>query len=294
MRVLVLGQPESYFNRQLFAASHGRGHDCDVFTLDQLRCRLSTGSISVCTLSENDPPRQLTDYDVCLVRAMPPGSLEQVIWRMDLLWTLEQQGVRVINPPKAIECAIDKFLTLSRCAAAGLSVPESISCETAEEALVAFEELGRDVVAKPLFGAEGRGMIRVTDLETARRVFQAWEQIGAVLFVQKFLSEAREDLRVMMIGGQPLGAIRRSAVNDFRTNAAQEGIAHPHDLESHEAELARAACEATGVVFGGVDLMYDADGILRILEVNACPGWKSFEKTTGISVPQNLFTWLET
>jgi len=293
MRVLILGQPDSFFNRQLYAEAVERGHVCDVVTLDQLRCRLSTGAASIRTLTEHETPLKLTDCDVCLVRAMPPGSLEQVIWRMDLLWTLEQQGVRIINPPKAIECAIDKFLTLSRCAAAGLSVPETICCETSEEALVAFDELGRDVVAKPLFGAEGRGMIRVSDLETARRVFHAWEQIGAVLLVQKFLSEAREDLRVMMIGGQPLGAIRRNAVNDFRTNAAQEGIAHPHELNANEAEMARAACEATGVLFGGVDLMYDADGILRILEVNACPGWKSFEKTTGLAVPQNLFAWLE-
>jgi ribosomal protein S6--L-glutamate ligase len=41
--------------------------------------------------------------------------------------------------------------------------------------MIAFAELGGDVVLKPLFGAEGRGMCRVTDAETAWRTFRVLE-----------------------------------------------------------------------------------------------------------------------
>ncbi len=51
--------------------------------------------------------------------------------------------------------------------AAGLPVPPTIACQDADSALQAFDQLGGDVVLKPLFGSEGRGMIRLTDPETA-------------------------------------------------------------------------------------------------------------------------------
>ena len=129
----------------------------------------------------------LDALDAVLVRTMPPGSLEQVIARMDLLAGLQASGIRVVNPPRALECAVDKYLTTQRLAEHGIPVPDTIVCEGAEAALQAFEQLGRDVVVKPLFGAEGRGIVRVTDLEIAQRVFRALERISAVLYVQRFV-----------------------------------------------------------------------------------------------------------
>ena len=45
----------------------------------------------------------LASADRVLVRTMPPGSLEQVVFRMDLLHRLQARGVPVLNPPAAIE-----------------------------------------------------------------------------------------------------------------------------------------------------------------------------------------------
>src|SRR5690349_3139183 len=92
-----------------------------------------------------------------LVRMMPPGSLEQVVFRMDALHRLSALGVKVLNPPRAVEVAVDKYLALAQLDAAGLPVPPTWTGESAEAALTAFEELGGDVVVKPLFGSEGRG-----------------------------------------------------------------------------------------------------------------------------------------
>jgi len=52
----------------------------------------------------------LSGCDALLVRSMPPGSLEQVVFRMDALARVEQQGTPVLNPPRALEIAIDKYL----------------------------------------------------------------------------------------------------------------------------------------------------------------------------------------
>src|SRR5438552_1605785 len=100
----------------------------------------------------------LAGFDAVVVRTMPPGSLEHVIFRMDVLHRLESEGVRVLNPPRAVEICVDKYLTTARLAAAGIQVPPTIVCQHADEAILAFTTLGSDIVVKPLFGSEGRGM----------------------------------------------------------------------------------------------------------------------------------------
>src|SRR5205085_5226766 len=107
----------------------------------------------------------LSGYDAVIVRTMPPGSLEQVVFRMDLLHRLEASGRRVLNPPRALEVCVDKYLASARLDAAGLPTPPTIVCQDAEAAVAAFQELGGDVVVKPLFGSEGKGMVRVNDVE---------------------------------------------------------------------------------------------------------------------------------
>src|SRR5262249_62352503 len=98
-------------------------------------------------------PDPLSHFDGILVRTMPPGSLEQVVFRMDLLHRLQARGVRVLNPPRAVETCVDKYLATARLDAAGLRVPPTGACQHADAALEAFAALGGDVVAKPLFGS---------------------------------------------------------------------------------------------------------------------------------------------
>ncbi len=295
MRMLLIGNPTSPYCSEISAAAEKHRIRCDIVPFDQLASHLKGNSETISTKHE-ELLLPLNEYDVCLVRNMPGGSLEQVVFRMDLLWSLESCGVTVINPPKAIECAVDKYLTLSRCRRAGLAVPETYCCESAEQALAVFDDMNRDVILKPLFGAEGRGIVRITDPETARRVFNAWEQIGAVLYLQKFLCSDKanqSDLRILMLDGKPLGAIKRTSSVDFRTNCSLDGAASLHYPSDAEINLAQQACLATGTIFAGVDLIYDQDGHLYLLEVNACPGWSAFRNATGIDVPEKVVQWVK-
>ena len=118
----------------------------------------------------------LTAADGVLVRMMPPGSLEQVVFRMDALHRVAAAGVPVLNPPRAVEAAVDKYLTLALLEAAGLPVPPTWAGQGVTDALTAFDALGGDVVVKPLFGSEGRGLIRISDKELAWRTFHALER----------------------------------------------------------------------------------------------------------------------
>jgi tetrahydromethanopterin:alpha-L-glutamate ligase len=216
----------------------------------------------------------LSSFDAVLVRTMPPGSLEQVVFRMDALARLEAAGIPVINPPRAIECAVDKYLTTARLASAGLPVPRTVACQTVDEALRAFHRLGRDVVLKPLFGSEGRGIARLNDEALAERAFRILAELHAVLYLQEFVPHGGFDVRVLVIGKQML-AIRRTNALDWRTNISRGAAAEAVELRDEWVELASRAANVVGASVAGVDLLPGRDGQTYVIEVNAVPGWKA-------------------
>jgi tetrahydromethanopterin:alpha-L-glutamate ligase len=232
----------------------------------------------------------LESTDGVLVRMMPPGTLEQVVFRMDALHRLEALGVPVLNPPRAVEAAVDKYLALARLEAEGLIVPPTWVGESADDALAAFKRLGGDVVVKPLFGSEGRGLVRVSDLEIARRAFQTLALLGAVLYVQRFIRHPGYDFRAFVLGDRVLGAIRRQAKwGDWRTNVAVGGVAVKTELAAEVEELAIRAAKAVGARMAGVDLLPDTErDALMVIEVNAVPGWKALASATGIDVAREI------
>lgn len=232
----------------------------------------------------------LDDMGGVLVRMMPPGSLEQVVFRMDALQRLSAGGVPVWNPPRAVEAAVDKYLSLSLLERRGLPVPRTWTGQTADRALRAFDELGGDVVVKPLFGSEGRGLSRISDPELAWRCFHALERMGAVLYLQTWIRNPGHDLRLFVLKGRVIGAMRRTAqAGDWRTNVAVGGLAEAWRPVPAAERLAIAATEALGAVFAGVDLIEDLDrGELVALEVNAVPGWRALARVAGVDVAAAL------
>lgn len=261
---------------------------CRLF-FEQLTAHVETGRMSW-RCRELD----LKLLDVILVRTMPPGTLEQVVARMDILAGLEAVGVSVLNPPKSLECAVDKYLTTQRLAMAGLPVPKTVVCENSETALLAFDQLGRDVVVKPLFGAEGRGIMRVSDPELALRAFRTLERLGAVLYLQQFVAGPGFDIRILLLDRQLVGSMKRvPKPGDFRANISQHGTAVLHVPTDRELHLARESAHVTGSIFAGVDLMYDEFGEPLVIEVNAVPGWRGLQKACDVDVPGMLFEWLE-
>lgn len=234
----------------------------------------------------------LAAYDGIMVRTMPPGSLEQVVFRMDVLHRLQARGVRVLNPPRAVEICVDKYLASACLEAAGLPVPPTIACQHADAAMEAFTALGGDVVVKPLFGSEGRGMLRVSDLDMAWRTFRTLERLQTVLYLQQFVPHPGWDLRAFVLGDRVLAAMRRHANGGWRTNVAQGGTAEAAELPAELAGLAVRAAEVVGAVAAGVDLLPGPAGQWYVIEVNAVPGWRALAPVAGVDVAAALIRYL--
>ncbi|MCC9608806.1 RimK family alpha-L-glutamate ligase [Blastopirellula sp. JC732] len=270
LQVGLLAAPDSWYAQDLTRAAAKLG-EIDVTTVDFRRLQATVGKAA--QFSHGD--QQNADLlQALLVRTMPLGSLEQVIYRMNWLAEYERQGAVVLNAPRSLEIAIDKYLTLSRLAARGILVPETYLCETWEDALAAYETLGGDVVVKPLFGGEGRGILRVESPDLAERVFKTLSRTDSVLFLQKFVPHDGYDIRVLAIGGKIWGMTRHS-VSDWRTNVQRGAESRPHAPTDEQLEIALQSLDALQLDMAGVDLLPGKDGSLYLLEVNGVPGWKA-------------------
>jgi RimK family alpha-L-glutamate ligase len=256
-----------------------RGIDAPCFPVTRLTARLGGGTPGVACCGE-----PLDSCDVLLVRAIPGGSLEQVIYRMDTLHRLENAGVRVINSASSIERSVDKYYTLTLAEDAGLPTPRTMVAERFEDALSAYHELGGDVVLKPLFGSEGRGIVRITDPDCAHRVFKALELGNYVYYLQEYVPHGSEDIRVFVIGGEPVAAMVRRGKN-WKTNMANGASAAPLVLDDALRRMSTEAVRALGAVYAGVDILPRDGGGYMLIEVNGIPGWRGLQAATGIDVP---------
>ncbi len=233
----------------------------------------------------------LSDVASIIVRPIGRGSLEEIIFSMDMLLTLSRRGLPIVNEPRAIEKCVDKYYALVTLEEYGLPVPRTVVCRGVREALQAFEELGGDVVVKPIFGSRGVGVARVSDREVAWRVFSALAFNRMVLYVQEFVEHGNRDIRALVLNGEVISSMYRVG-GSWKTNIAQGArpvaIRLPEDLQ----ELAVKACEVIGCKLAGVDMIEARDGRVLIVEVNSQPGWEGLQRVTSFSIAGRIAEYL--
>jgi RimK family alpha-L-glutamate ligase len=281
VHIPILSARAGWHTDELLRALRTRGHTGSIVPYEALVARIGPQRVTATLSSET---QALLSAGAVLARIIPNGSLEQIIYRVDALHWLEDRGVRVMNSPRTIERCVDKFYTSALLREAGLDTPETIVCERIDDAMAAVRELG-DVIVKPLFGSMGHGMVRVSDPETAFRVFRALEMTRAVFYIQRVIQHAGCDIRAFVVGDRVAAAIERRA-NDggWRTNISLGGEARPIELAPASVEMALTAARAVGADYAGVDLLPANDGTVYVLEVNGIPGWSGVQKTTSVDI----------
>jgi ribosomal protein S6--L-glutamate ligase/tetrahydromethanopterin:alpha-L-glutamate ligase len=232
----------------------------------------------------------LRDSKALITRPIGRGSLEEIIFRMDLLHRLERLGMLVINPPLAIERSVDKYCALAFLEEHGLPIPRTAVTESPEEALKAFSELGGDVVVKPLFGSRGAGSTRVSDPEVARRVFRAVSFYHGVLYLQEFIPHGLSDIRVFVIGNRVAASMHRVA-KTWKTNISLGAKPVACKLDDELEDLAVKATEIIGCKVAGVDILESSDGPV-IIELNSQPGWMGLQSVAEVNIADEIIEYV--
>jgi RimK family alpha-L-glutamate ligase len=224
----------------------------------------------------------LKDLKAVIVRPIGRGSLDEVIFRLDYLHRMERLGLPVINSPSSIEKAVDKYYALTLLEENGIKIPPTIVTEHPKKALDAFNELGEDIVVKPIFGSRGMGITRVSDPEVAGRIFRSLSYHHYVLYIQKFIPHGTRDIRVFVVGDRAIAAMYRIA-ESWKTNISQGAKAVPFIPHSELKNIAIKATRTMGCQVAGVDIMEGPNGYL-VTEINSQPGFRGLQSTTKVDV----------
>jgi RimK family alpha-L-glutamate ligase len=220
----------------------------------------------------------LNGLSAMIVRPIGRGSLEEVVFRMDLLRRLSRQGVFVVNSPAAIERCVDKYFALTLLEEEGIPVPRTLATESSKQALRGFHELGGDVVVKPLFGSRGVGATRITDAEIATRIFSSMSFHHAVHYLQEYVPHGTSDIRAFVVGDKVVAAMKRVG-DSWKANVSQG--ARPKALHPSKgiAALAIKAAMVLDCKVAGVDILESEAGPL-VTEVNSQPGWRGLQSVS--------------
>ncbi|MEK7527975.1 MAG: RimK family alpha-L-glutamate ligase [Patescibacteria group bacterium] len=148
-----------------------------------------------------------------------------------------------------------------------------------------FEDWGYPVIAKHERGYQGKSVRKFENWEEVERFLGKINEKNLGMFLwQKYLP-TKWDLRVIVIGGKAIGAMKRSAVGEeFRSNYSLGGRVERWELSEKEKKLAEKVAKVCKLDYCGVDIMKDREGNNYILEVNRQCQFQGFEKATGINV----------
>jgi ribosomal protein S6--L-glutamate ligase len=118
--------------------------------------------------------------------------------------------------------------------------------------------------------------------------------LGQNIILQEFIAESRgRDLRALVVGGELVAAMRRTAKHgDFRSNLHRGGAGERVELDPAYAKAALTAARVMGLNVAGVDMLESADGP-RVIEVNSSPGLRGVERASGVDVAQRIVAHAE-
>lgn len=234
---------------------------------------------------------ELTEFDVILLRQDPPFDMNYI----DSTFFLEKVHPQtlVVNDPVEVRNAPEKLFVTDF---PGLQPPTLITSD--REAIADFRRRHGDVVLKPLNGRGGSGVTRhLVDDPNLEALLEIHAELSREpVIVQKFLpSVTRGDKRILLVGGEPVGAINRvPQKGQIRSNLAVGGRAEAVDLTARDREICAAIgpeLKRRGLIFVGIDVIGDH---LTEINVTSPTGAVALKAFTGIDAADIMWAHIET
>lgn len=199
----------------------------------------------------------------------------------------EQAGVPCINGSLPIETVKDKLRSSQILSRSGIPIPNTMMVRLPIDDGLVENNIGFPCVVKVVTGSYGEGVYLCERKRDYKKLMEFVDNLGnkKTMIVQEYLKyRPGEDLRVLVIGGKVIGAMRRTAPEgDFRANITNGGTGENFPVTEEIDYIARETAKALGLDIAGVDLLFDSRGF-RVCEANSNPGFRGFEEYCGVDV----------
>jgi glutathione synthase len=234
--------------------------------------------------------RDLAEMDVVLMRQDPPFDMAYIT-ATHFLETIHPATLVVNNPAEVRNAPEKLFVTRFK----GLQPPTLITRDA--EAIEDFRARHGDMVLKPLYGGGGSGVVRLrADDPNLDALLELHAMIGREpVIAQKFIpAVSRGDKRIVLVDGEPVGAINRiPADGQVRSNLAKGGRAEAVDLTARDREICAAIgpeLKARGLLFVGIDVIGD---YLTEINVTSPTGAQQLKRFGGADAAAALWDRIE-
>ncbi|MFC7396459.1 glutathione synthase [Chelatococcus sp. GCM10030263] len=285
----------------LLLEAKARGHELFYYTPDRLTMTGGSVSAAMQTLDVRDilgdyftlgetTRRALADVDVVLLRQDPPFDMAYIT-STHLLERVHPKTL-VVNDPASVRNAPEKLFVTE--------FPELMPATLITRDKAEIEDFRREhgeVVMKPLHGHGGAAVFRIGVPDAN---FGSLYDLFAATFreqwvVQKFLpAVSRGDKRILLVDGEPLGAINRvPADNDIRSNMVRGGAAAATELTEREREICATigpALKERGLILVGIDVI---DGYLTEINVTSPTGIRAVKRLGGPDLAISVWDAIE-
>ncbi len=287
MNIAILSRDANiYSTYRLIQEGRERGHK--MFVIDHTQC---------CMVVENNRPKiyfqdlKIKDIDVIIPRI---GANVTAIGA-NVIHQFESMGVPSTLPSSSLLNSRNKIKSLQLLSSQNIGIPNTCFINKLTNLKTIEKTLGAPPwIIKIPEGTQGIGVILSDTLDAAESTIEALTKLNSKVIVQEFIKESKAtDIRVFVVNGKILGAMKRSANTGFRSNLHRGATGVPVSLTVKEQRIALDAVKALGLNIAGVDLLQSRKGPL-IMEVNSSPGLEGIEQNTVHNIAKEIILAAET
>jgi len=209
---------------------------------------------------------------------------------------LEKTGVFVVNSSQNVEIAKDKLQSLQMLAANKIPIPKTMLAKLPLNIDFVEKEFIYPLIIKTISGAHGKGVFLCdtrNQLEDFIDFMEVSKDPQVNIIIQEFVSSSRgKDIRVFVVGGRAIGAMLRIAKESkIKANFSAGGSVSLFELNPAIEWLAVESTRTLGLDIAGVDILFN-DVNYVVCEINSSPGFRGFEKATGLNIPQEIYRYI--
>ncbi|MBU4300044.1 MAG: RimK family alpha-L-glutamate ligase [Nanoarchaeota archaeon] len=238
------------------------------------------------TLIEHNS-RDLTDIDYL----MPKVDSFRAYYGYQIVKAFEFYP-EIIKPysPRAIQIAHDKFLTMAILSHNKIPVPKTYLVKTKKGIKNIASKIIFPVMVKLMNGSGGIGVMYVENEEAMESIIESMNLLKQEALVQEYIENPGEDIRVLVAGGEVLGAMKRiAAPGEKRANIKAGGHGIKYLPTSEISEISFKSAEAIEAKICAVDIVEGTNGAgPKVIEVNINPGIRGLTAATGTNIAKKI------
>ncbi|MFH1561507.1 MAG: RimK family alpha-L-glutamate ligase [Patescibacteria group bacterium] len=290
MKLLVLtlsGKQSQYEVDRITEESKSLGVDISRKLYKDLSFDFRDQKVDILVDGEN-----LKNYSAIIFRVAGTKSGKYIFARNNIIRTMDKEGIFCLNGRSYL--AWPRMEKISQHTSFVLNQIPIIPTQVyMDKETFPEQKMNFPLIAKYSFGFQGKSIAKIDNQDELNSFLTRRSQETFGLWLWQDCIPNQWDIRVIVVGGQTIGAMKRIAKKgDFRSNFSQGGSVENYQLSGEEKQLAEKVAKVSQLDYCGVDIIKDEAGKNYILEVNRACQFKGFEQSTKINVAKTLVEYL--